>query len=558
MRRSTFALAGLGLLLIGIVLGQWLNDTVAPKPDAEAIETLERAYTVIRESYVEPIPPDSLAVSSVEGMLEPLDRYSNYVSPERMSEVEEAFKGTFEGIGITYELIEGGNGQDTIAVMSVLTDGPSEKAGVRAGDRIVRVEGASAIGWSHNRIREQLKGPRGSTVSVTLRRPGQSRPIEVSITRDTVPLKTVDAQYMIDDRTGYIRVSRFARTTHREFVEGLRDLTDRGMQRLLLDLRGNTGGLMTMAEKVADEFLVEGQLIVTARSRHDEFQSVRHATSNGHFQQAPLIVLVDEHSASASEIVAGAVQDHDRGVLVGRPTFGKGSVQRQYDLDDGSGLRLTVARFYTPSGRLLQRTDTPRDFAESEGYRSEIEDQVPDSLVHRTDAGRVIIGGGGIRPETVVQDSVSNSYRRAVQRRGIIRDFARQWIDSRVDSLREEWSARPAAFVDGFHLSSSVYPAFVRYAAERGVRGGTESGGSLSPGPEVRNRIGREGNSDVSGAAVRSARPAIETLIKSYVGRRLFGRSMWIRIQNTMDPVVAEALQSWSTAEQWANRYPVE
>lgn len=532
MKRFTSALAGLGLLLLGVVLGQWVHHTMSPDPDAAAFSTLERAYTVIRETYVEPVPRESLSTSSIEGMVQSLDGYSDYVSPKRMAQVEEAFEGSFEGIGITYELIEGREGRDTIAVLSVVPSGPSDEVGVRAGDRIIRVDGESAIGWSHERIRDRLKGPRGSTVSVTLRRPGTDGSIDATITRDTVPLETIAATYMLDDSTGYVRLSRFARTTHREFTDALVDLTDKGMRRLILDLRGNAGGVMTTAEKIADEFLVEGQLIVTAHSRHDEFQSVRRATSNGQFHEAPLIVLIDEHSASASEIVAGAIQDHDRGVLVGRPTFGKGSVQKQYDLNDGSGLRLTVARFYTPTGRLMQRTEGMEDVFDTEAEPTEIMDQLPDSLVHRTDAGRLVVGGGGIRPEKVIGDRNITPYRRAVERRGIIQDFARRWMDARVDSLQTEWADRPEAYVNDFELSPNVYPAFVRFATEKGVDG-------------------RESNTE-------AARSEIETVIKSYVGRRLFGSSVAIRIRNRIDPVLVRARASWATAEEWANRYPVE
>jgi carboxyl-terminal processing protease len=523
-------------------VGQWAHDSSAPNPEAEEFETLRSAYEVIRESYVEPVPGDSLTASSLEGMMETLDPFSAYISPERMSQVQETFEGSFEGIGVSYELIDGPRGQDTIAVLSVVSGGPSAEAGLRAGDRIVAVEGEEAVGWSHPKIQRRLKGPQGSDVTVTLRRPGHSERLRRTITRDTVPLETVEAAYMIDDQTGYVRLSRFARTTHDELVESLQTLEEEGMDRFVLDLRGNAGGLMTMAEEVADEFLVEGQLIVTARSRHDEYEGARYATEEGHLQDAPMIVLVDEHSASASEIVAGALQDHDRALLLGQHTFGKGLVQRQFDLRDGSGLRLTVARFHTPSGRMLQRpSERRRDSVVTilNGASGGPNETVPDSLVHRTDAGRRVVGGGGIRPDRLVSDTLRNPFFQEVEAQGLIRDFSRRWTDAHTDSLRKQWGNRPESFAKGFQLSSSVYPAFIRYAAERGVR--------APDSVEVTDPD--------SGSLVRER---IETRIKSYVGQRLFGTSMLIRVRNTEDPVVREALRSWSTAEEWARRYPVK
>ena len=551
MKRITFALAGLALVLLGAVAGQWFHSSTS-QADQEAVRTLRSAYDVIRQSYVEPVPPGSLTASSLEGMLETLDPFSVYISAERMQQVQESFSGSFEGIGISYELLGGPTQADTIAVTTVLPGGPSDKAGLRAGDRIVRVAGEPAIGWSHQKIQRRLKGPRGSSVSVTLRRPGRPDRLERTITRDTVPLETVDAAYMMDDRTGYIRLNRFARTTHQEVTQALRSLKDQGMRRLLFDLRGNAGGLMSMAERVADEFLADGQLIVRARSRHQEYGGARHATDDGLLQEAPVVVLVDQHSASASEIVAGALQDHDRALLVGRRTFGKGLVQRQYDLEDGSGLRLTVARFYTPSGRLLQRDETTTDSLTTEVDTA----GVPDSLRHRTDAGRVVLGGGGIWPDRLVADSIRNDYRRAVTQRGLVRDFARRWADAHTDTLRREWEDRPEAFAARFALPSTVFPAFVRYATEQGVR--------PPPGPLGADAAGvptQDGHTATEAPAgpplVDAARSAIETDIKAYVGQRLFGPSMLIRMRNRIDPVVQVAQDSWGVAERWATRYPV-
>ena len=563
MDRTTFALFGIGLVLVGALIGQWLYEPSPVEPDADVRQTLRSAYDVIRESYVEPVPPESLTTNSIEAMMSNLDSFSGYISPERMRQVEETFEGSFEGIGISYELIDGAQGQDTIAVMSVIPGGPSAEAGLRAGDRIVGVEGQSATGWSHEKVQNRLKGPKGSSVTVTLRRPGTDDRLKRTITRDTVPLETVQASYMMDEGTGYVRVSRFARTTHQEFTEAVQELRGRGMDRLVFDLRGNAGGLMSMAEKLADEFLVEGQLIVQARSRHEEYAGSRYATSDGLLHDLPVVVLVDEHSASASEIVAGALQDHDRGVLVGRPTFGKGLIQRQFDLGDSSGLRITVARFHTPSGRLLQRTpDRERDslLVKTEDGRSQPSPQLPDSLVYRTDAGRLVVGGGGIRPDRFVADSTSNRYRRAVETKGIIHTFARQWIDAHNDSLRTHWGDRREAFANEYQLPSTVYPAFVGYAEEKGVAAAGRILATVEAGGDggASSRSGSASDAAYTRDEVQAARDEIETILKAHIGQRLFGPSMMIRILNTIDPTVQEAKEAWPVASDWADRYPIK
>lgn len=556
MRTTAYALSGLGLLALGVVLGHWLAPLSSSVAQSDDIETLQSAYSVIRESYVEPVAADSLAAASIREMVGTLDPFSSYITATRMQDVEDTFSGSFEGIGVTYELIDGPREQDTIHVVEVLPGGPSAEAGLRAGDRIIAVEGSSAVGWSHETVQAQLKGPEGSTVSVTLRRPGASEPITTPITRGKVPLETVETAYMMDDRTGYIRVGRFAQTTHREVVEALGTLEAEGMERLMLDLRGNAGGLMSMAEKVADEFLVEGQLIVRARSRHDEFAGARYATEEGRLETAPVIVLVDERSASASEIVAGALQDHDRALVVGRRTFGKGLIQQQFDLRDGSGLRLTVARFYTPSGRLVQRPHAERrDTTISATARDS--SAVPDSLRYRTDAGRLVIGGGGIVPDRLVPTDTRTAYRRAVEEEGLLRAFSRRWIDARTDSLRSRWTGRADAFVQQYALPGAVYPAFVRYAAEQGVRAPLpdRQGAASATAPDLPSSAQSH---SFTQEQVDAARSGIEAAIKGYVAQRIFGPGLWLRVLNQHDPVVETAQQSWAAAQKWAERYPIE
>ena len=365
MRSKKIITWGGVLLAVGLLLGMQIGTAISGDDNYESLRKLEKAFTVITDRYVEDVDSSELTESAIQGMLRDLDPHSVYIDAEQMRKVNEDFNASFDGIGIQYEFIEGPEGLDTVTVLNPLPGGPSDEAGLLSGDRIVAVDDSSAVGFSQQDVARTLKGPRGTKVDVTVKRPGYAELLEFTITRDEIPLWTIDASYMIDARTGYIRLDRFARTTYGEFMEAMRELKGQGMERLVLDLRDNAGGFMDMAIRISDEFLDEDEVIVSARSRHTEYNQESRATDGGSFEGGGVIVLVNEHSASASEIVAGALQDHDRALVVGRRTFGKGLVQKQFALRDGSVLRMTISRFYTPSGRLIQ---TPYEDGSREGY----------------------------------------------------------------------------------------------------------------------------------------------------------------------------------------------
>ena len=567
MRFQTRATLGAtALLLLGVVLGFGLAALRSARAPDASFTSVRNAFETIHSQYVAPVSRDRLTGEAIEGFLGALDPHSVYIPPERMQEVTESFQASFQGIGISYERISGPDAQDTIGVVTVLPNGPSDAAGLRAGDRIVQVNGASAIGWSDDRIQDELKGPEGSTVNVTLRRPGRADPLPITITRDDVPIQTVDAAFMLADTTGYIRLNRFARTTHQEVRDALQHLTDRGMTQLILDLRGNAGGYMRMATRVSDEFLSDGKRIVTARSRRQEYEETHEATTDGLFETSPVIVLVDAHSASASEIVAGALQDHDRALLIGRRTFGKGLVQRQYDLGDESGLRVTVARFYTPSGRLIQtpysggtdayyqwkRDRMRRDTSLS---RDSLVRNVPDSLQYSTASGRTVIGGGGILPDVQVHPTPTR-FERTVRQHGWLRTYTRQWIDAHAQALRTQWGDRIDAFVASFRIPPDAYPAFVREVSARGAPFSRDARRWMddAQAPSTsHDRSARHASSlDTLRAFTRQdiveARQNVEKLMKQSVARRLFGMDASFRVQMLSDPVVAVAQRSWSQA----------
>jgi carboxyl-terminal processing protease len=574
-QKSLYVLSATALFLFGTALGVTLDRFRSSGEASAAAQQVEAAVRIVQSQYVEAVPADTLAQTMITSLVETLDPHSVYIDARRMDRVEESFRGSFEGIGISYELVDGPDGRDTLAVLTVVPGGPSDEAGLQAGDRIVAVDDTSAVGWTHRRVRTTLKGPARSTVDVTVRRPGRPDLFDVTITRGSVPLRTVEAAYMMDPSTGYIRISRFARTTHDEFLRAARRLQEEGMTRLMLDLRGNAGGYMREAEKLCDEFLADGQVIVSARSRHEAYTETRYATGGEAFETMPLAVLVDEHSASASEIVAGALQDHDRALLIGRRTFGKGLVQRQFDFDDGSGLRLTIARFYTPSGRLIQ---TPYEDGGREAYYAEkrrrmarldttasrqaVIETAPDSVKYRTDAGRVVLGGGGIVPDELVPSDTEDSFRTVVERRGLIRDFARRWVDRRAPAVRNRWAGRPDAFARDFAMPETAYPAFLQFAQARGVHVGPPA----PPASDARASDGGGGAGASEGErpirfdrdAADRARPYVETMMKSSIGRRLFGTEMAIRVRNEVDKTVSLARRVWPQAGRLAARYPVE
>lgn len=551
-----FALAGTALLLVGASLGARWSSILPDVRTSHAMDKLADAFRLIADVYVDDIDPELLTERAIESVLYELDPHSVYIDARRMARVREEFDASFEGIGIAYEFIAGTANRDTLAVLSVIRGGPSEEAGLLSGDRILAVDDSSAIGFSSQDVQQSLKGPSGSRVKVTVRRPGYPALIDYTITRNQIPIVTVDAAYMIDDRTGYIGLNRFARTTHRELVDAMTSLRAKGMERLVLDLRDNSGGYMDQAVRVTDEFLQEGLTIVSARSRHERFSQTYTSRPRGVAEDLPLIVLVDESSASASEIVSGALQDHDRALIVGRRTFGKGLVQRQYDLDDGSALRVTISRYYTPSGRLIQ---TPYENGNRDAYlrdkhdrrhedvsraMSEIIETAPDSLKYRTASGRIVLGGGGILPDYIVYPDSASAFVRAVNASGVERSFVREWLDQEGAAIHEEWDARPEAFVREYQVSDDVLEHFLQYAHDRGVQVVEEAAYNTKSTATVFSRDEVDRDRDL--LAVR---------LKARLATRLYDRSVQIPIFHQYDRVLREALTLWDDAESLAVRW---
>ncbi len=535
------------LLLLGTVLGMKLEATLTDSDTYEQLQKLENAFIIVNQRYVDEVDAAEAAENAITGMLDGLDPHSTYISAEEIREVRQSYRGSFGGIGILFQP------GDTAKVISTIAGGPSEEAGVMPGDRIVAIDDTSAIGFSSNEIQEHLKGPIGTTVDMTVFRPLADRRITFTLERDEIPLYSVDTVHMVDDRTGYIQITRFAMTTHEEFMEALRELKAKGMERLVLDLRSNPGGVMEAAVQIADEFLPAGLSIVSTRGRGERLDQTIRATAGGAFETQPVIVLVNRWSASASEILAGALQDHDRALIVGQRTFGKGLVQNQFPLPDGSVLQLTVARYYTPAGRLIQ---TPYEDGEGREYYerkfaafedgmfnvSEYKEHIPDSLTYHTDHGRVVFGGGGILPDYLIAQDTSLIASVHASRLDVA--FVRSWFEKREPQLRRTWGGRPKAFTRQFTVDQEMWEAFWEYARE-------EHGIRLTDDPA---QVSHE-DKVFSAQMVAQGRRRLEGYLKYRLAQTLYGNRAAGAIELRVDPELQEALLLWDRAHQLAAYY---
>jgi carboxyl-terminal processing protease len=415
------------------------------------------------------------------------------------------------------------------------------------GDRIIQIEDSTAVGISSQGIQDRLKGPVGSEVQMTVYRPGVNKEYTFTITRDEIPLYSINTAYMVDDRTGYIEIDRFAMTTHEEFMEKLSTLKSKGMQRLVLDLRNNPGGVMKSAIEIADEMLAEGMTIVQTKGREPSMNNQYRATDGGAFEEKPVIVLVNRNSASASEIVTGALQDHDRALIVGERTFGKALVQKQFELNDGSLLQMTVGRYYTPVGRLIQTPYTDGDakdyyekkFAtldEATFNLSDYKSSIPDSLAYETDHGRTVFGGGGILPDYVVQPDTL-SIRQFIADSGLDVAFSNNWFPKHEQELRNQWQEREDAFGRSYDIPDETVEKFWSFAEEKGLEF-TTNPDSINPKKGVFGR-----------SQTDQAHEFVSTRMKALVARQLYGSSAMRPIFNEVDPTFQKAMSLWTDAE---------
>ncbi len=485
----------------------------------------------LNRGYLEKVDTEKSTEAAIRAVLSELDPHSAYITKEEMLRVNESFEGNFEGIGIEFNVLN-----DTLIVVNTIAGGPAQQVGMRGGDRIIKVDTVSVIGITQDRVPKLLRGPKGTLVELTVIRKGEEHPLVFKIERDKIPMNSLDAAYMLTPNTAYLKLNRFMATTVDEFKTALSNMS--GAENLILDLRGNGGGFLDQAIDLSDHLLPDGALIVYTEGRviprNDAIAQIP-----GIFEKGKLVVLVDEESASASEIVAGAVQDWDRGIIVGRPTFGKGLVQRQIPLLDSSAIRLTVARYHTPSGRVIQR---PYDQGHAREYYENVmkrytsgelmktdsmAQELPDSLKYETlRLKRTVYGGGGIRPDVFVplDSSLVSKYWSTLFGKRVINDYVVDYVDTNRKKLEKDYAS-----FDVFQKSFVVDDDMIRAIVAKGEKEG------VAPDEQEIERV----------------KPTIKAQLKALIAQKLWDFNEYYRVVNAEDRMVRKALEVLDEYEKY-------
>lgn len=506
----------------GILLGYMLSINTVNKPSVFSdyeYNKIDDVLDYLERNYVDSIDRADIEEKAIEELLADLDPHSYYIPAAQTQGIAEDMQGNFEGIGVQFRIID-----DTIHIENTIEGGPSEKVGVQGGDKIIEVEDSlvAGVGVSNDDVMKLLKGNKGTKVKITVLRKKDRIPF--IITRDKIPLYSVDAAYMLNSETGYIKVNRFAATTYDEFVDGIEDLKGQGMQNLVLDLRGNPGGYLQAAVEMTDELLSGKKLVVYTEGLHQD--KYEYTTSRrGVFEEGKLVVLIDQNSASASEIMSGAIQDWDRGVIIGRRSYGKGLVQDQHMFPDNSALRLTIARYYTPSGRSIQK---PYD--DIDAYFAEVDARYENGELLGTDSSgvyqdtvkyytlvnkREVFGGGGIQPDIFMPLDTSYANLYVAKLRQHLQGFIYDYVDKHKTSL-EKYNVDN--FVKGFKVEGAVFNDFIAYAKADGYTGEIST-----------NSIYNDG---------------MRLLIKANLAKQLFNNEGFYKAINNEAPIIKEALKS--------------
>lgn len=520
-------------LVVGVLLGAntFSPTTNNPQGTAKSYLKFRDILSYIDRDYVDSVDVEELSDYAITKMLEKLDPHTSYIPASELAMARSYLEGDFEGIGVEFNIFN-----DTIYVISPLSGGPSEAAGIQAGDKIIKVNGEDVAGISitNEGVFKRLRGPKGSEVDLTIQREGTAGPLNFTIVRNKIPTHSVDVSYMVDNKTGYIKVSRFSANTYEEFKQALTGLKKKGMQQLILDLRGNPGGYMDHATRMADEFISGDKMIVYTDGKGDKYDSKTYARTKGEFENGALIVLLDEGSASASEIVAGALQDNDRAIIVGRRSFGKGLVQMPIPLNDGSELRLTISRYYTPSGRSIQKSykggteeyqkDIMHRFENGEYFHPDSTLFV-DSLKYKTLNGRAVYGGGGIMPDVfVARDTTELSkYLSQLYNKNVIREYALDYYRNHRKELEKMSFER---FNKSFEVTDKMLQDVVKLANQAKIEYKAEE--------------------------FERSKNLVRNNVKAFIARSLYGNEGFYPVLHESDEEVQEALKQFARAQRLA------
>lgn len=512
-------------LISGIYIGKRLSPNISLsnskfKYHSPQYNKLSDIINYIEQDYVDSIQREKLTKEAINAVIKKLDPHTQYISREDYNAINDPLLGSFEGIGVRFNFVE-----DTIVIIHTIPGGPSEKLGILAGDRIISVNDTLMAGLrlSNSDAIRKLKGPRGSKVNVGILRRGVSEIQNYTITRDIIPTYSVDIAYMPDDSVGYIKLNTFSATTYNEFRASLVDLKKQGLASLIIDLRSNTGGYVRQAEQIADELLSEDKLIVYTEGNNRPKTST-YSTDKGLFEEGEVIILIDGNSASASEILAGAIQDNDRGLIIGRRSFGKGLIQEQLNFPDGSALRMTIARYYTPTGRSIQKPYKEGfDNYYGEFHRRYMNGELlnqdsihfPDSLKFTTAGGKTVYGGGGIMPDEFVPLETTNpAFYNIVFNKGLVYQYTFNFTDKHRAELSNYLDFE--TFDSEFIITDDIYKDFVSYVKDEGV-----------------NR---------SQSEIDKSEEKLKIMLKAFIGRNVLDNEAFYPIYHRVDPIFQKAL----------------
>lgn len=524
----------LGLVLITLMV--WQPDAKVNAQEVVQKNQMKfgRLLRLVDGYYVDSADVNELTEKAIVHMLSELDPHSVYISKEEVDKMNEPLQGNFEGIGISFNIFK-----DTLLITTIIPGGPSEKVGLRAGDRIVEVDlkNIAGTGIKNSDVMEMLRGDKGTKVDIKVVRRNMNAPLDFSIIRDKIPIYSLDASYMIDETTGYIKLNKFSATTTEEFIEAMKELKSQNIQNLILDLRGNGGGYLKSAIEISDQFLEANKLIVYTDGQNDPKREYK-ATSGGFFKKGNLVVLVDESSASASEIVSGAVQDWDRGLIIGRRSFGKGLVQKPYFLTDGSLVRLTTAHYYTPSGRNIQKSyengvdEYKRDYLDrlTTGELFSADSiQLSDSLKFKTLVnGRDVYGGGGVMPDIFIPMDTSSYYRyyNRLRRTNIVYNFVLDYVDQHRAEIKNQFP-KFDAFNNKFEVTDEMVNLIIAEGEKKGIEKEEES--------------------------LRFTMPTMKNEIKALIARDIYTRNDFYKILLKDDEAILKAREVIENKERYKN-----